>query len=456
MSPSPHLLVLIIAAAIVGLLVVGVGGMVAYQILFPPVWTEQLSFKNSTGQYDSITKYRNATDVSYSNLSAFLASATPGLEDQIFANSNYTPVEYAVLLHDDAQRHQINCTLVPAGISSNTPKHVLVAFYTTDGGMVYVDLTAMNVSAQDYPGLDFSLVRLERDAWKVPVPSINASDLHPEATERRSAQVVSYAGLQSFLAGDRTENRTYEMPTYTCLDFAVDLHDRAEAAGIKNGIVSVSFEGKEAGHAFNAFPTTDKGIVYVDDTGANASVLAEGRASTDNVVYLQEGKELGEFPMSQVDGHLDYAFYLDRKARIQAYQEQWKQYAANLTAYNAEVDDFNSQSAANNRFYASYKADCDQYSAAVSEYNRQMDRHNQVGAPAPTNLAELQAWKARLEAQYDQYAADWDRLNGWNKNLESKLSRLKAWRNSLTDAEEYHWITYAPPGVVDDIEIYWG
>lgn len=447
----------------VTLVVLGGIGAVGYSILFPPVWSEQLPFKNSTGQYDTVTKYRNATDVSSANLSLFLASISPALEASIFADSNYRPVEYAVLLHDEAQRRQINCTIIGTDMAGNVPGHALVAFHTTDGGMVYADLTAMNVSASDYAGLDFSRIQLLRQTWRHALPPVNASEAHPEATERRDAKLVSYAGLESFLAGDSTENRTYEMPSYTCLDFAVNLHDRAEGAGIKNGIVAVSFEGKTDGHAFNVFPTTDKGLVYIDSTGLNRSRLADGDRPTDNVIYLDAGEELGALPITQVAGHLDYSFYLDRKARIAAYHEQWKQYSDNLTQYNAEVADFNNQSAANNRFYDSYQAECNQYSAAVAEYNRQMDQHNQAiltGSssvpPVPSNLAELQAWQSRLNAKYDQYSTEWSRLDRWSKELDKKLASIKAWRSKLVNAEEYNWITYTPPGIVDEIEVYWG
>ena len=454
---------LLFVAVAITLVVLGGIGAIGYSILFPPVWTEELHFKNSTGQYDIVTKYRNATDVTSANLSLFLDSATPALKASIFADPDYRPVEYAVLLHDEAQRHQINCSVIGTDMTGNVPGHALVAFRTLDGGMVYADLTAMNVSASDYSGLDPSRVQLLRQTWKFPLPPMNASGGHPEATERRAAQPITYAELERFLAGDRTENQTYVMPDYTCLDFAVALHDRAEEAGIKNGIVAVSFEGKKDGHAFNVFPTTDKGLVYIDNTGLNRTRLADGDRPTDNVIYLLDDEELGSLPIAQVAGNLDYAFYLDRKAKIVAYHEQWKQYGENLSEYNAEVADFNAQSAANNRFYDSYSAECGQYAAAISEYNRQMDLHNQAvlkGSssvpPAPSNLAELQAWKARLDGKYDQYSTEWTRLNKWSKELDGKLANLKAWRNKLVNSEEYHWITYTPPGVVDVVEVYWG
>ena len=42
----------------------------------------------------------------------------------------------------------------------------------------------------------------------------------------------------------------------------------AEAAGIRAAEVQVTLVGENVGHALNAFLTTDKGLVYVDDTEA--------------------------------------------------------------------------------------------------------------------------------------------------------------------------------------------
>jgi hypothetical protein len=51
-----------------------------------------------------------------------------------------------------------------------------------------------------------------------------------------------------------------------CGDFAERLHNNAETAGIRCAYVSVTLAGS-AGHACDAFQTTDRGLVYVDVTG---------------------------------------------------------------------------------------------------------------------------------------------------------------------------------------------
>lgn len=461
-------------AVILTLLIAGGLGAVGYGLLFPPVWTEKLPFKNSTGQYDVVVKYRNATDVTAGNLSAFLAEASPPLESAVDADEQFRCVEYAVALHNEAEQRQINCSVVGTDMLGGAPLHAVVQFSTTDGGVVYVDPTAMNVSASDYEasagseGLDFTKVKFLRGHWTGRQPFLNGSGERPEITSYRNASPVSYAELQAFLAEDHTENRTYVEGEYSCLDFASELYDRAEARGIKGGVVSVSFRDRSVGHAFNVFPTTDKGLVYVDDTGINKTQQSNGDLPRDNVVYLQAGKELGEFPISQAGGNLDYGFYLDMKGRLEAYFEKWKVYSADLSKYNAEVDDYNNQSAANNRFYDAYNAECNQYSAAVADYNSQMSLHNQAVEmynagntglyipPAPSNLASLQSWKAGLDAKYDQYSQTWNRLDGWKKQLDDERKDLEARRAALLASEEYSWVSYTPPGVVKTVDVYWG
>jgi len=453
--------VAVVAVIAITLLILSIG---AYQLMFPPVWSEKLSFKNSTGQYDVLTNYRNATDVSNENLSSFLASESPAIEAVIFNDTSHRPVEYAVLLHDAAERSRINCSVVDIRTpQADVADHTVVAFRTTDDGMVFADPTGMNVSASDYSGLDFSRVRPLRTVWHETLPSLNASEMHPEITEYRDAQPVSYAEVERFLSNDTTGNHTYDTPAYTCLDFAATLHDRAESQGIENGVVSISFKGKSDGHAFNVFPTTDHGLVYIDSTGINETMKADGFMATDNVVYLEKGMELGELPIAQAGDNLDYSFYLDRKAKMDAYVERWKEYSSNLSQYNAEVDDYDNQTADNSRLYDSYSADFDKYDAAVAEYNRQMDLHNQAilqhssnAPPAPSNLADLQAWRARLDNTYNQYSATWSRLDDQRQQLKSRGADLQTQRSSLVSAEEYRWITYTPPGIVENISVFWG
>ena len=68
-----------------------------------------------------------------------------------------------------------------------------------------------------------------------------------------------------------------------CADFAERLHNNAEKAGIRCGYVIID----SLNHALNVFETTDKGFVYIDDTGPHLF----GPSNCDKVVHVKEGIE---------------------------------------------------------------------------------------------------------------------------------------------------------------------
>ena len=93
-----------------------------------------------------------------------------------------------------------------------------------------------------------------------PIELIN----NPDATN------PTYAELVAFIVTDSTDTKDYlklGLTGYVCADFAEDVHNNAEAAGIRAAWVSIDFGGNDEGHACNAFETTDRGLVYIDCTG---------------------------------------------------------------------------------------------------------------------------------------------------------------------------------------------
>ena len=82
----------------------------------------------------------------------------------------------------------------------------------------------------------------------------------------------TWAELKAFLLEDTTEQHEYIRDEYDCSQFSRDLHNHAEAAGIRAAEVQIVFKGEEAGHALNAFLTTDYGLVFVDSTGVPETV----------------------------------------------------------------------------------------------------------------------------------------------------------------------------------------
>ena len=87
-----------------------------------------------------------------------------------------------------------------------------------------------------------------------------------ELVDNPLAQNPTWNELMAFLAEDRTEQHEYILNVYDCSQFSRDLHNRAEATGIRAAEVQLWFENQDAGHALNAFITTDYGLVWVDCT----------------------------------------------------------------------------------------------------------------------------------------------------------------------------------------------
>lgn len=102
--------------------------------------------------------------------------------------------------------------------------------------------------------------------------SANSTGVQAVLTEYTAARNVTFEQLKSFLESDHTEDHEYVAPTYTCSDFAKELHDNAEASGIACGYVSVVYEDASR-HAVVVFNTTNKGPIYIDETyGYDAKV----------------------------------------------------------------------------------------------------------------------------------------------------------------------------------------
>jgi hypothetical protein len=110
-------------------------------------------------------------------------------------------------------------------------------------------------------------VHTQSELWNFNDKSWNHSD-NPKATN------PTWAQLSLFIAQDKTDQHVYNIESYNCVNYATDLHNNAEAAGITSSIVTINWKGETVGHALNAFITSDFGLVYIDCT------------SKDKVAYL--------------------------------------------------------------------------------------------------------------------------------------------------------------------------
>jgi hypothetical protein len=137
---------------------------------------------------------------------------------------------------------------------------------------------------------------------------IESGDVHPTVgpdgqpitlVGNPAAVDPTFAQLESFLLADKTDQNTYVPGTYVCANYARDVYNNAEKAGIRAAFVGVEFTGNSEGHALNAFVTTDKGLVFIDCTGLEA--LQAGPANNDKIVNVKIGidyQPVGLFPVN--------------------------------------------------------------------------------------------------------------------------------------------------------------
>lgn len=126
------------------------------------------------------------------------------------------------------------------------------------------------------------------------IPVKDSRDNPVELRNYFNATNVALQRLAAFIRTNPVNLAAFEPGKFVCTEFGLALHNAAEAAGLRCGLVTVAFEQGE-GHVLNAFETTDKGLVYVDCTGMMGGTLP--RSEFDTFGYLQAGKKYGRLPL---------------------------------------------------------------------------------------------------------------------------------------------------------------
>ena len=98
--------------------------------------------------------------------------------------------------------------------------------------------------------------------------------------DNSTATNPTWSQLMAFLSQDQTEKHAYIENVYDCSQFSKDVHNNAEAEGIRAAEVHVEFRNEVKSHALNAFLTTDYGLVYICCTEA-----------PDTIARVKTGKE---------------------------------------------------------------------------------------------------------------------------------------------------------------------
>jgi len=72
----------------------------------------------------------------------------------------------------------------------------------------------------------------------------------------------TYDELMAFLRADKTDSNPYIDGHYVCFDYAAELNNNADAAGIQAAYVRL--RSTDWGHAVVAFDTIDRGLIYIE------------------------------------------------------------------------------------------------------------------------------------------------------------------------------------------------
>lgn len=91
----------------------------------------------------------------------------------------------------------------------------------------------------------------------------------------------TYQELKEFLARDTTDSNPYIKGKYVCFDFAAEVNNNAELAGIRAAFVDMSLPSSNPpdlrGHCIVAFQTVDRGLVYVEPQEDKEAKPVEGK-----------------------------------------------------------------------------------------------------------------------------------------------------------------------------------
>jgi hypothetical protein len=254
---------------------------------------------------EPMTTYKNNTldffSSSYKQISEFLKKSN-------------NPSTQAIDTSADIKTNSTTKTTTITSIKiSNTTITSIKTFSTTSISTTTVVSDGIDFETGIYDDYYLGLV-------KSPEGVISGTDCYDEfiiLINNKNATNPTYAQLLAFLETDKTDEYPYQYvfsplgfyygsaesnldlekiktiidgifapdDPNICADFAERLHNNAEKAGIRCGYISLNFDTGE-GHALNVFETTDRGLIYVDDTG----ISSYGPSNCDKIVNVKNGE----------------------------------------------------------------------------------------------------------------------------------------------------------------------
>ena len=166
-----------------------------------------------------------------------------------------------------------------------------------------------------------------------------------ERLEQSELEDPTWSELKKFLKRDDTDEIPYVENSFDCSGYAITLRDRAWRYGMRCAYIEIVFTDGGA-HALNAFDTTDEGLIYVDDTGADRIAYIE-MGQPYGVILLEAVKSQylacsvspdlfwGDLSCEARSSHpFNYDYYPDYQRRVQFKEET-------VDAYNEAVNEYN-------------------------------------------------------------------------------------------------------------------
>ena len=136
---------------------------------------------------------------------------------------------------------------------------------------------------------------------------------HDGLVNNPNAKDPTYDQLVNFIKSDETDKIPYSQ-NYQCDQSARDVHNHAEAAGIRAGYVSIDLTNPNDQQFCDAFQTTDKGLVYIDCTGD------PGGPSTTNCDCIVKDMSIGvKYHPESLYAPFDRSYYQGTIERFNVY-----------------------------------------------------------------------------------------------------------------------------------------
>jgi hypothetical protein len=108
---------------------------------------------------------------------------------------------------------------------------------------------------------------------------------------------VLLSKLLDFLDRGAKNDRAYKLDEYDCKHFAYQLYQDAVKEGMAVRFVAMTIQNSPIGHAFNAFLTSDAGVVFVDFTSGASSKNPTRTLAQKNVVHAAPGDPYIRIPL---------------------------------------------------------------------------------------------------------------------------------------------------------------